>query len=1141
MRGVVSTLAEPAEVAAGPRMRRMSSPGAVLAVATLGTFMAFVDATIVNIAIPDIHQEFSGSSLTSVSWVLNAYNIIFAAFLVAGGQLADLLGRRRIFGLSLILFTLASAACAAAPTLGLLIAARLLQAAGAAALVPSSLAIVLEAHPGARRTHAVSLWAAIAALAAGVGPALGGVLITASSWRLVFLVNIPVGIVAYLLASRVLVESRAPGRRRVPDLVGGAVLALAIACLVLAIVKGQEWGWGSARTVAAFAVAVLLGVYFVLRSSRQRVPVVDLTLMRIRSFSLSNGVTVVMASGFYGYTLCNVLFLTTIWKYSILKAGLSMTPGPLVAIAVAAPASRAVGRWGHRAVAVPGALIWAAGVAFFATQLGLAPDFVGAWLPGMVILGVGAGLTFPTLSGAAVESVPGPRFAVATSLNAVARQIGAALGVAVLIAIVGNGAAPQIPKGLPAGIIAALEHSALEGALGRFQNGWFYACGCFVFGALACLALTVTGPAEEAEDSGAELEIGLAPAGPALVPELPSLAESDGVHAVVEPEPLAEFLRNAPVFADLPRAMLERVAALAESVTLPRAEWLFREGEPADAVYLVRVGHLEVLRSVESDTDSTHEAINTLTRGAVLGELALLSSSTRSASVRALRDTELLRIDKRHFDELLRSEPELALSLTRVLSSQLQASRAIPVSRRARPVTVALRAAGPGVPLLDIADELSRALCAWGKVAVLYPHDGSGNGVAPGSRAEAAARYGPLIESCELEHEQVIMVCGSSEEPSGWDEFCISRADRILAVVSGPAGGAQDDGAVGHGRWAAGLSGADLVGYAVSEGAGDLQGWIDLLHPASIHVLSAGPRMRGDVQRMARRLAGRSLGVVLSGGGARAFAHLGALEVLMAAGMTVDRVGGVSMGAFIGAQLAMGRDVSAIDACCYEEWVRRNPINDYTIPRAGLIRGNKARAMLERVFGDSRTEELPRSFYCASVNLRRSGLVISRDGLLFEAVGASISLPLIAPPLRHADALLIDGSLLDNLPLEPMAASGEGPVLAMDIKGGDERPAGGERTRDQAPRRLPSLPETLARIALLSSANTDAAAQRYADMTISVRVSGVGLLEFHQIDHAREAGRRAAIEALAGDPPAWLTGAAAPAADLTGRRTVVRI
>ena len=191
--------------------------------------------------------------------MLNAYNIVFAAFLVGGGQLADLLGRRRVFSLALVLFTLASALCAVAPSLGLLVAARIVQAAGAAMLVPSSLAIVLEAHDERERMHAVALWSAVAALAAGIGPPLGGLLITASSWRLVFLVNIPVGIVAFVLAGRVLVESRAPGRRRVPDLLGGLVLALAIASLVLAVVKGQEWGWGSARVVGAFSAALLLG------------------------------------------------------------------------------------------------------------------------------------------------------------------------------------------------------------------------------------------------------------------------------------------------------------------------------------------------------------------------------------------------------------------------------------------------------------------------------------------------------------------------------------------------------------------------------------------------------------------------------------------------------------------------------------------------------------------------------------------------------------------------------------------------------------------------------------------------------------------------------------------------------------------
>jgi predicted acylesterase/phospholipase RssA len=326
--------------------------------------------------------------------------------------------------------------------------------------------------------------------------------------------------------------------------------------------------------------------------------------------------------------------------------------------------------------------------------------------------------------------------------------------------------------------------------------------------------------------------------------------------------------------------------------------------------------------------------------------------------------------------------------------------------------------------------------------------------------------------------------------------------------------------------------------------------------PVSIHAISADGDRRDDVARMARRLAGRSVGVVLSGGGARAFAHLGVLDVLLNAGLVVDRVGGVSMGAFVGGLLALGHDGAAMDACCYEEWVRRNPINDYTLPRTALIKGHKAEAMLERTFGEAHLEELARPFYCVSVNLRGNRLVIDRDGPMVDAVGASMTLPLIAPPMRREDRLLIDGSLLDNLPLAPMSEAGEGPVLAIDIKGGEERsrsdaraakdsfaqalPADGELADRPHRRRLPALPETMARIALLSSANTDEAARRLADMTIPVRVPGVGLLEFHQIDQAREAGRQAALAAL-NDAPTWLTGGSTGPADLSGRRTVVRV
>jgi NTE family protein len=1110
--------------------RRVSTPRSVLAVAVLGSFMAFVDATIVNIAVPNIAHEFS-VSLSSVSWVLNAYNIVFAAFLVGGGQLADLLGRRRVFSFALGLFTLGSASCALAPSLGALVAARVIQAAGAAMLVPSSLAIVLEAYEEHRRMHAVALWSAVAALAAGIGPPLGGLLITASDWRLVFLVNIPVGIVAFVLARRVLVESRAPGRRRVPDLVGGAVFAVAIASLVLAVVKGQEWGWSNGRVIGAMLIAIVLGVYFVLRSGRHRTPVIDLTLLSSRAFSLSNGATIVMASGFYAYTLCNVLFLTTIWRYSILTAGLALTPGPFTAIAVAGPASRLVGRVGHRAIIVPGGLIWASGTLYFATTLGVKPDFLGGWLPGMLILGVGAGLTFPTLSGAAVGSVPGPRFAIATSLNSVARQLGAALGVAILIAIIGTPTPLQ--------------------ALHAFEHGWLFSGGCFVLGALVCGALKVRGVSDgdalapDAPDGPLEASDALADGGLPDDSVLPSLRQSDGQHADGDVQTVAEFLSNVPVFAPLSDAMRGEIAELAGAVSVKRDEWLFREGDYADSVYIVRLGQLEIVRE-----DPEPETVNTVTRGAVLGELALLTDSSRNASVRALRDTELLQITRDHFEALLRSEPELTLGLARALGAQLKRSRLIP-PRRGRPVTLAIQVLDESVPMIDLADELSRMLCTWGRVAVLYPGLEDARGASLEARLaermssqEALARFTPMVESCERDHDQVVLVCGASGHTAAWDEFCLARADKVLVAV-GPSGPDEQRG--DRDRWAS-LRGCDLLGYGVHRESGSMAAWMAELAPASTFAVRTDGHRRGDMARMARRLAGRAVGVVLSGGGARAFAHLGVIEGLQSAGVIVDRVGGVSMGAFIGGMLACGRDSREIDACCYEEWVRRNPMNDYTLPRTALIKGDKARSMLERVYGDVRIEELDRSFYSASVDLRNASLVIDRSGLLQLAVGSSMALPLIAPPQLRAGRVLIDGSLLDNLPLAPMSSTGEGPVLAVDIKGGEasaqpERPgtAASER-RDSARRgpRAPSLPGTISRVALLSSSNTTEAARMHADHTIEVRVSGVGLLEFHQIDEARAAGRRAASDALE-DAPSWLAPERVSSTELAGRRTVIRV
>jgi len=444
-------------------MRRRPSPRTVLAIASLGGAVAFVDATIVNIAFPNIARSFPGTSISTLSWVLNAYNIVFAAFLMAGAGVADLLGRRRVFVFGLELFTVGSLLCAVAPSADVLIAFRVVQGLGAAFLVPSALALVLNAFPPEHRSHGVALLSAVGAAAAGFGPSLGGLLVAAANWRLVFGVNIPIGVAAAWLARRRLAESRAPGRRRVPDLLSTLLFAIAVGALVLGVVKGQEWGWGSARIIGCLAAALAIGAVVVWRCTWHRSPIIDLSLLKIRTFSVANAMTVVGAAGFYGYTLSNVLFLTGVWRYSVLQAGLALTIGPVVAVVVAGPTSRLVQRIGPRPVLVVGGLAWGGAVMWFVERVGMRPDFAGQWLPGMVLLGIGAGTLFPNLAGTAVASAPGGSFATATGMNSVARQIGAALGVAVVVAIIGT------PT--PATAYGAFRHAWTFGAVCLFAAG----------------------------------------------------------------------------------------------------------------------------------------------------------------------------------------------------------------------------------------------------------------------------------------------------------------------------------------------------------------------------------------------------------------------------------------------------------------------------------------------------------------------------------------------------------------------------------------------------------------------------------------------------------------------------------------------
>jgi EmrB/QacA subfamily drug resistance transporter len=429
----VETAAE-GGVTAGRREAR--SPWRAFGVLAIGVFLAVLDLFIVNIAFPDIQRSFSSASLSSLSWILSAYAIVFAAVLVPAGKLADIVGRKRVFLAGLLIFLTGSALCAAAPSVDFLIGARLIQAVGGAALIPTSLGLILPLFPAAKRATVIGLWAAIAGVGAAAGPPIGGLLVEAS-WRWIFLINLPLGLFALIRSAQIIPEIRDPERGRFPDLLGSLLLIIAIGTLTLGLVKGPDWSWDG-RSLGAFAAAAVLLVLFTLRSARHPAPVVELPLLRPPAFALSALSTLLFFAAFAVLLLANVLFLTDVWQYSVTKAGLAFFPGPLIAAIVAALSGRLGGRYGSARVGASGGIIFALASLWFLTALGDQPHYLSEYLPGQLLGGIGVGLMLPAFTALAASTLPPARLATGIGVQTAFRQIGAALGLASFVAIVGS-------------------------------------------------------------------------------------------------------------------------------------------------------------------------------------------------------------------------------------------------------------------------------------------------------------------------------------------------------------------------------------------------------------------------------------------------------------------------------------------------------------------------------------------------------------------------------------------------------------------------------------------------------------------------------------------------------------------------------
>ncbi|WNI18001.1 DHA2 family efflux MFS transporter permease subunit [Actinacidiphila sp. ITFR-21] len=412
-----------------------SKAGTTLLLTAAATFMAFLDTTVVNVAFPDLRSHFPHESLSNLTWVITSYGVLFAALLTSAGRFADVFGRRKFFIGSLALFGLASVACAVAPNVDTLIAARAVQGIGAAGMIPSALGLVLIETPAEKRAEAIGIWGAVGSVAAAAGPSLGGLLVSAFDWRAVFILNVPIAI-AVIIGSVKLLPNRPATETKRPDLVGTGAVTLGITAIVVGLTKGGDWGWDAAETWIWIAVGVILVAYSLVRSRGQEAPAIDTELWKSKMFAMANLSVFFLGAGLFVWFLSGPLYLTTVWHYSILKAGLAVSPGAVLSAVCAVIVGKKVKPQNQRPVILVSGLIFFAVSVWAYLSLGSEPKFLAIWLPYGLIGGAVVGASLTSVTTAAAISVHPLKFASGTGLNTTARQFGGSIGIAVMAAVI---------------------------------------------------------------------------------------------------------------------------------------------------------------------------------------------------------------------------------------------------------------------------------------------------------------------------------------------------------------------------------------------------------------------------------------------------------------------------------------------------------------------------------------------------------------------------------------------------------------------------------------------------------------------------------------------------------------------------------
>ena len=424
--------------AAGAPAKTPVSPWPVFWIASIAVFLVSLDTTMLFAAFGAIRGTFSAASPADLSWVLNAYTVVYAALLIPAGGLADAHGRKRTFMVGVSLFLTASAACGLASSVAGLIAARVVQAVGAALLTPASLSLVLGAFPLGTRSFAVSVWGAVGGLAAAIGPSLGSWVIDAWGWRWAFYLNLPLGAISLWRGALLLEESERAAIRRRLDLVGIGLLIVAVGAIALSIVQSGSPTWPRRELLGTAGTGLLAFIAFLIWMRHAQSPLVDPALFRYRTYSYVNVATLAFGASFSMMFFTFFFYMTGVWHYSLPRAGLAITPGPLIVMPVAIISGRLAARLGHRPFLVVGSLIYGAAGLWFLSMAGTEPSYALHWLPGQLLSGIGVGLVMPSLSGAAVNRLPSAHYAVGSAVNQATRQIGSVMGVALTVLLIGH-------------------------------------------------------------------------------------------------------------------------------------------------------------------------------------------------------------------------------------------------------------------------------------------------------------------------------------------------------------------------------------------------------------------------------------------------------------------------------------------------------------------------------------------------------------------------------------------------------------------------------------------------------------------------------------------------------------------------------